>query len=164
MQAQGNMHAQTRAIVVHRTPTRIRIKIPIRRGQHAYFAALERILMAHPDVVRVQLNPLTAGLIIECQKRFDLTAEQRRFLRLEVLKPNGALPGSSSQSYVARPDDGIEALSGALTFASVIHKIIMAITTKQVGVQVIEWVIDALVQAARHEARRRATRREPALQ
>jgi hypothetical protein len=151
------MHAQTPAFVVHRTPTRIRIKIPARRRQQAYFAALERVLVKHPSVVRVHSNSLTAGVIIECLKGFDLTAQHRRFLGLEMLEPKGVLPAGGCPAYVARPNDGIGTLPGALTFASVTLKLIVAITSKQVGVQLIEWVIEALAQAARHEARGRAT-------
>ena len=152
------MHAQTPAFVVHRTPTRIRIKIPERRRQQAYFAALERVLVKHRDVVRVHSNPLTAGVIIECRKGFDLTAQHRRFLGLEMPEAKGVLPAAGGcPAYVARPNDGIGALPGALTFASVTLKLIVAISSKQVGVQLIEWVIEALAQAARHEARRRAT-------
>jgi hypothetical protein len=157
------MHAQTRAFVVHRTPTRIRIKIPKRRGEQAYFAALERVLGEHPDVLRVHVNPLTAGVIIECRKGFDLTAQHRRFLGLEILEPKGIAPASSWPGYEARPNDAIDALPAALTFASVTLKLIVAITTKQVAVQLIEWVIDAFVQAARYEAQGRAARREPVL-
>jgi hypothetical protein len=156
------MHAQTPALVVHRTPTRIRIKIPNRRRQQTYFAALERVLAEHPDIFRVHLNPLTAGVIIECRKGFDLTAQHRRFLGLEMLEPESALP--PSRGYGAPPDEGIDTVAGALIFAPVILKLIVAITTGQVGVQLIEWVIDAFVQAARSEVQRRAAgRRAPLL-
>lgn len=157
------MHALTRAFVVHRTATRIRIKIPQRRRQQAYFAALERVLVEHPDVVRVHSNPLTAGVIIECRKGFDLTAEHRRFLGLEMHETKGVLSMGARLASIARPNDGIDTLPGALTFASVTLKFIVAITTKQVGVQLIEWVIDAIVQAARHEAHRRAIGHQPLL-
>jgi hypothetical protein len=155
------MHAQTQAFIVHRTPTRIRIKIPKRRRQPAYFAALERVLGKHPDVVRVHSNPLTAGVIIECRKGFDLTAQHRRFLGLEMLEPNGVLPTSGYPVHIARPNDGIDALPGVLICASVTLKLIVAITTKQMGVQLIEWVIEALAQAARHDVQRRVTHCQP---
>lgn len=152
------MHAPTRAFVVHRTPTRIRIKIPKRRRQQAYFAAVERVLVEHTDVVRVHSNPLTAGVIIECRNGFDLTAQHRRFLGLEVLEAKSLPPTGGRPAHIAPPNDEIDALPGALTFASLALKLIVAITTKQVSVQLLEWVIDALAHAARHEAQRRARR------
>lgn len=157
------MHAQTRAFVVHRTPTRIRIKIPQRRRQQAYFAALERVLFEHPDVVRVHSNPLTAGVIIECRKGFDLTAQHCRFLGLQMLETKGALPTSGCPVPMARPSDGIDGPLPTLALASGALKLIVAITTKQVAVQLVEWVVDAIIQAARHEAQRRAIGRQPLL-
>lgn len=157
------MHAQTRAFVVHRTPTRIRIKIPQRRRQQAYFAALERVLFEHPDVVRVHSNPLTAGVIIDCRKGFDLTAQHRRFLGLQMLETKGASPTSGYRAPVVRPNDGSDFLPPTLTLASAALKLVVAITTKQVAVQLVEWAVDAIIQAARHEAQRRAIGRQPLL-
>lgn len=154
------MHAQTRAFVVHRTPTRIRIKIPQRQRQQAYFAALERVLVEHPDVVRVHSNPLTAGVIIVCRKGFDLTAQHRRFLGLQMLE---RLPTSGCPAPMAQPNDGMDGLLPTVTLASGALKLIVAAITKQVGVQLVEWVIDAIVQAARHEAQRRAIGRQALL-
>lgn len=157
------MHAQTRAFVVHRTPTRIRIKIPQRQRQQAYFAALERVLIQHPDVVRVHSNPLTAGVIIVCRKGFDLTAQHRRFLGLQTLETKGALATSGCPAPMAQPNDGIDGLLPTVALASGALKLIVAVITKQVGVQLVEWVIDAIVRAARHDAQRRAIGRQALL-
>jgi len=157
------MHAQTRAFVVHRTPTRIRIKIPQRQRQQAYFAAVERVLIEHPDVVRVHSNPLTAGIIIECRKGFDLTPQHRRFLGLQMLETKGAWPTSGCPAPMAQPNDGTDGLLPTFTLVSGALKLIVAVITKQVGVQLVEWVIDAIVQAARHEAQRRAIGRQALL-
>lgn len=155
------MHAQTRALVVHRTPTRIRIKIPNRRRQRAYFAALERVLAEHPDILRVHANPLAGSVIIECRQGFDLTAQQRRFLGLEMLERESALP--AHRGHQALPNEEIDAVADALAFAPMIFKLVVAIMTRQVGLQVIEWAIDAFAQAARREARRRSALRQPLL-
>lgn len=157
------MHAQSRAFVVHRTPTRVRIKIPKRRRQQVYFESLERVLHQHPDVLQVHSNPLTAGVIIECRKGFELTVQHRRFLGLEM-EPDGILRANSWSGYDARPSERIDLLSpGTLTFAALILKLVVAITTRQVSVQLIEWIIDAFVQAARHEAQGRAARQRALL-
>lgn len=156
------MHAQSRTFVVHRTPTRIRIKIPNRRKQQAYFESLERVLHQHSDVLQVHSNPLTAGVIIECRKDFELTVQHRRFLGLEM-EPDGILLANSWSGCDSRQNEGMKVSPGALTFAALILKLVVAITTRQTGVQLIEWIIDACVQAAQREAQGRAARQRALL-
>jgi hypothetical protein len=147
------MYAKSRAFVVHRTPTRLRIKIPERRRQAGYFAALQRVLSGHPKVLSVDVNPLTAGIVINCRPGFDLTALSNRFIGLEALPPPN--PGSPTRRVCSRAaalDDGIRAFSGGeMGLASFMFKLVIAIATKQVGVQLIEWGAEALVRAARHQ-------------
>ena len=73
------MHAASRAFVVHCTPTRIRIKIPERQRQEAYFAALRRALLQHPDVLGVHANPLAASVVIECRDGFAFLTQNHHF-------------------------------------------------------------------------------------
>jgi hypothetical protein len=158
------MHAQTRAFVVHRTPTRIRIKIPDRQRQQAYFAALERVLIQHPNILRVESNPLTASVIIESREAFELTPQQRQFLGLEICEAKDIGRDIGQPGYVVRAGNGTGALSeNGFTFAVLILKLIVAISTRQFGVQLLEWFIDACVQISRQEARRRAALRQPFL-
>ena len=158
------MHAQTRTFVAHRTPTRIRIKIPGRQRQQAYFAALERVLIQHPNILRVGSNLLTASVIIECREGFELTPPQQQFLGLEIREAKNVGRDIGQPGYVVQSGDGADALSeNGFTLAVLILKLIVAITTRQFGVQLIEWVIDACVQVSRHEARRRAALRQSLL-
>lgn len=48
----------------HSLPDRCRLHIAERKGDAAYFAAVERALAAHAPVTRVESNPLTASLLI----------------------------------------------------------------------------------------------------
>jgi hypothetical protein len=158
------MDAKSRAFIVHRTPTRIRIKIPGRRRHQAYFAALEWVLIQDPNFFSVESNSLTASVIIECRAGLDLTAQQRQFLGLEMIETSDVGRANSPRGYlVACADDTFDLSEGGFTLAVLILKIILAITTKQFGVQLIEWLIEACFQASREEARRRATHREPLL-
>ena len=158
------MHAPTRTFVAHRTPTRIRIKIPDRRRQEVYFAALERVLIQHPNIVRVDSNPLTASVIIECREGFELTPQQRQFLGLEICEGKDIGRDIGQRGYVVQAGNGTGALSeNGFTFAVLILKLIVAISTRQFGVQLIEWSIDACVQILRQEAHRRAALRQPFL-
>jgi hypothetical protein len=151
------MHAQARAFIVHRTPTRIRIKIPNRRRQQAYFASLERVLVQDPDVVRVHSNPLTAGVIIECRKGFELSAQHHRFLGLDV-EPDGILPARTWSRYGGH--EGMNALSpSTFTLAAIALKVIVAIASRQPAIQLLECLLDALVQAAKDGTQKRGALR-----
>lgn len=52
------------AHVAHGMPQRTRIRIPARRGDHDYFRRLKRTLESCPGVREVEINPLTAGLLL----------------------------------------------------------------------------------------------------
>ena len=48
----------------HALTDRIRLHIPGRKGDAAYFAALEKALAAHKQVTHVETNPLTSSVLI----------------------------------------------------------------------------------------------------
>lgn len=52
------------AYVVHRLPGRLRLKIPAKRGNAGYFAALAEALRACPGVLSVEANATAASLLI----------------------------------------------------------------------------------------------------
>jgi hypothetical protein len=135
------MHAASRAFVVHCTPTRIRIKIPERQRQEAYFAALRRALLQHPDVLGVHANPLAASVVIECRDGFAFLTQNAR----------NQLP-----TLTRGPDSGHSAPTGTIGLAAVLIKLLVALATKQLGAQVIDWVVAAVVRAASAERHRRA--------
>ena len=55
----------TRAITVHVTPGRVRLRIAERRGDSAYFAQLIRDLTVLPPVRSARANARTASVVIE---------------------------------------------------------------------------------------------------
>jgi len=61
-------HAQ----LVHRTSSRIRVRIPARRNDHAYFRQLQQRLIGSLGVTAVEVNPLTASVLIEHNCEFKL--------------------------------------------------------------------------------------------
>ena len=155
------MHANSRAFVVHRTPTRIRIKIPERQRQEGYFAALKRALTQPPDVVGVHINPLAASVVIVCRDGFELLGQNHRFPGLELLAGEPCFPKNNRPAPFAHGHDGSE-LNPADTigFLELIIKLIVALATRQLGAQLIEWVVAAVVQAAWHEAAGITARRQ----
>jgi Heavy metal associated domain 2 len=58
------MHFQISAHVVHRTPGRLRIKIPAARNQVAFFANLQRQLAGAEGISSVTVNPAAASLVV----------------------------------------------------------------------------------------------------
>ncbi|MCS6940383.1 MAG: hypothetical protein RMJ55_05955 [Roseiflexaceae bacterium] len=50
--------------IAHRTGDRVRVRIPARRGDAAYFARIERELAACRRVMFVEANPLTASVLL----------------------------------------------------------------------------------------------------
>jgi hypothetical protein len=52
------------AYIQHQVPGRLRIRVPARRGNVEYFAALARHLSALPGVERLEANHRTAGVLV----------------------------------------------------------------------------------------------------
>jgi hypothetical protein len=148
------MYGKSRAFIAHRTPGRLRIKIPERQRQVSYFTALQRVLISHPQLLYVEVNPLTASVVINCRPGFDLSTLSNRFIGLEVLpRPNADSPARQMCRRAAELDNGIRAFSGGdVVLASFIIKLVIAIATKQVGAQLIEWGAEALVRAAKRQS------------
>jgi hypothetical protein len=156
------MQAADEAFIVHRTPTRIRMKIPHRRRQEAYFAELKRDVMKQPGVVAVHVNALSASMVIECGNSLKLLAGNPRFGGLELFDGEPSLPADNPLVHSVRGDDLNELQYGdAIGLIGILIKIIVAIATKQLGVQLTEWVFAVAAQSARREAAAIAARRRP---
>ena len=52
------------ARIVHRIAGRMRVRVPSRRGDPAYFASVEETLRSLPGVERVEADPMTGGILI----------------------------------------------------------------------------------------------------
>jgi hypothetical protein len=151
------MHAASRAFVVHCTPTRIRIKIPERQRQEAYFTALRRALLQHPDVLGVHANPLTASVVIECRDGFAFLTQNHHFPGLELRPVQTQGPARNQLPTLTHgPDSGHSSPTGTIGLAAVLIKLLVALATKQLGAQLIDWVVAAVVRAASAERDRLA--------
>ncbi len=145
------MHADSRAFVVHRTKTRIRIKIPERQRQEAYFAAMQRALLQHSDVLRVHVNALTASVVIECKDGFAFLTKNHRFPGLELL-PIEILPAVGA----CRAGTGHSWPAGETGVAMILIKLLVALATRQPGTLLIGWIFAAVARTVSDEARRTA--------
>ena len=150
------MHAASRAFVVHCTPTRIRIKIPERQRQEAYFTALRRALLQHPDVLGVHANPLAASVVIECRDGFAFLTQNHHFPGLELRPVQTGPARNQLPTPTHGSDSGHSSSTGTIGLAAVLIKLLVALATKQLGAQLIDWVVAAVVRAASAERHRLA--------
>lgn len=67
--------ARPKARVVHCMTGRLRLKIPQKRGDHGFFAAVERMLSGWDSIRRVATNPLTGSLLVYFTEPEALFAE-----------------------------------------------------------------------------------------
>lgn len=137
-------HARAGA-VVHRTPTRMRIRVPKRLTREPHASLLERIFLENGDVLKVEFRPVTGSVILHGRRPFDLTTKQR--LCLGLARPEQRLIRPVSQGREAVPK--WDAPSSALTFAAISYKLAVAVATKQVGPQLIEWLIECFIHAGK---------------
>jgi hypothetical protein len=66
----------TIAYQVHRTAERLRLRVPDRRHDSAFFAELSDRLSRLPGVIEVSGNPVSAGVLIRLDPTRDPTREQ----------------------------------------------------------------------------------------
>src|SRR5690349_17388730 len=53
-----------RARICHSSPGRVRVRIPERRYDTEYFNAIRELISAWPGVESVEVNPVTAGMLV----------------------------------------------------------------------------------------------------
>ena len=137
------------AHIVHRTATRLRIRVPARKLDHPYFRDLKASLVGCPGIRSVEANPLTGSVLIEhgpefCQSAFGAVG----------LALIGAEHGASRQSdgdyralllrAVAKRDQGSDP---HLALAKLILAAVTGRLWSHVLDLVIEWCADALIKA-----------------
>jgi hypothetical protein len=65
-----------RAYVVHRIPGRVRLKVPARRGDAAFFAELSQRVRRMPRVRHVDVNPMTGSVLLRHEGDFAHIASE----------------------------------------------------------------------------------------
>jgi hypothetical protein len=139
------MDARSRAFVVHRTPQRIRIKIPRWERQDDNFARLQRALERCPGVVCVRVNTLVASVVIHCGDDFEIMSVRHCFAGLEwVLPASGASPWAR-QMVPAQRIHGHSAR--AISLVGLVVKLTIAVATRRPDALIRELILEAAVQA-----------------
>jgi hypothetical protein len=80
------------AYIHHQTINRIRIRVPSRKGDMAYFAALRDRVSRVPGVDRIEVNPVTGSLLLVHQLEMEQIAEFGATNRLFALKQSRPVP------------------------------------------------------------------------
>jgi hypothetical protein len=134
--------------VVHRTPQRIRIKIPRWRRQDHDFAALQRALERCPGVVCVRVNALVASVVIHCGDEFEITSVRHCFVGLELVLPAPLAGPWARQIAPAQRAHRIHDHSpGAISLVGLVVKLTIAIATRRFDALIRELILEAAVQA-----------------
>lgn len=88
------------AYLVHRTGERIRIRIPSKKGDSAYFASIQERLRQYEHVSKTVINPFTGSVLIYYTGDFSAIAEQMKKDKVFTLAKNRNNPGSLMDTTV----------------------------------------------------------------
>jgi hypothetical protein len=147
------MDARSRAFVVHRTPQRIRIKIPRWERQDHDFAALQRALGRCPGVVCVRVNALVASVVIHCGDGFEITSVRHCFVGLELVLPASG-PGPWARQIA--PAQRVHGHSTrAISLVGLVVKLTIAIATRRLDALISDLILEAVVRALAQQLNRR---------
>jgi len=125
--------ARVQARLVHRTTNRLRLKVPHRRHDAAFFADLRQELLRQRGIVSVQVNPLTASVVIVHDGTLDLPVAAA-----------GAPPGGPS--------------IGGMDFASIAIKLALFAVAQELGLPIVELCAEALAPLAARALTRASAR------
>jgi hypothetical protein len=139
------MDARSRAFVVHRTPQRIRIKIPRWERRDDDFAALRRALERCPGVVCVRVNALVASVVIHCGDEFEIMSVRHCFVGLELVVPaSGPGPWARQIAPAQRIHDHS---TRAISLVGLAVKLTIAIATRRPDALIRELILEVAVRA-----------------
>ncbi len=141
------MNRAGRAVVVHLTPRRIRIKIPGWERRDADFLALQRRLEACPNVIHVRVNPRVASVVIHCRDGFDIASVRHCFASLELVLPDSAIASTGRRTrQIASPGGMKHRRAFSWRLAALAVDVAIAVSARRLEALISEWIIQAVVQ------------------
>jgi hypothetical protein len=81
------------AHIEHRLPERVRLRVPSRRGDSAFFAATAEQLLHAPDIRSVRANPISGSIILEHRGEWNAIAAFARERGLFEIAPRRTRSG-----------------------------------------------------------------------
>ena len=133
--------------MVHRTPQRIRIKIPRWVRQDHDFAALQRALERCPGVVSVRVNALVDSVVIHCHDEFEITSVRHCFVGLALILPASGRPAGPWARQIAPAQRIHDHSTRAISLVGLVVKLTIAIATRRLDTLIRELILEAAVQA-----------------
>jgi hypothetical protein len=133
--------------VVHRTPQRIRIKIPRWERQDHDFAALQQALERCPGVVCVRVNALVGSVVIHCRDEFEITSVRHCFAGVELVVPASGPPAGPWARQIAPAQRIHDHSPSAISLVGLVVKLTIAIATRRFDALIRELILEAAVQA-----------------
>ena len=73
------------AFVTHQTPNRLRVKIPGKKGDAAFFGGLKELLSRTPGIDQVKVNPVTGSVLL--MHRIDAATLMQMATRFGLVQP-----------------------------------------------------------------------------
>jgi len=112
------------AYIAHRTDKRLRIKIPCRKEDHAYFDLVRNSLSPQEGVREVEVNPLTGSVLVMHDLGTEALDDRLRALNLFLLdaphRGSSALYETVSSAFQAM-DETVKVMSrGGLDIAGIV--------------------------------------------
>lgn len=89
------------ASISHRTAGRLRIRIPSRRGEEAYFRQVSRQLARCPGIERIEANPVTASLLVVPAVDMETLMRFTETEGLFLLSETGSAPMTITETLAA---------------------------------------------------------------
>jgi hypothetical protein len=108
------MAERVRAYVTHRTPSRLRIRVPARRRDAAWWQRVGAELRAAPGVSAVEVNPLTASILIHHDGSFEPARALAGHELLSLIEERRV----ASRSFLEQVRGRFAAIDGAISVAS----------------------------------------------
>ncbi|MEW5744567.1 MAG: HMA2 domain-containing protein [Nitrospirota bacterium] len=105
-----------RATISHASRGRLRIKVPSRKGDTAYFSALKEHFSSYLGIAEIEANPLTGSVLFVHAldaRRIGEHGAQGNLFRLETLQEKTAVPLSGRVvSLFNKADSEVRKLTG----------------------------------------------------
>jgi hypothetical protein len=142
------MDNRPRAYMVHRTSDRMRIKVPGRRRDAIFFAALQRRLLQLDGVDGVEINSLTASVLIRHDGTVDPADLDSFGWRLDT-RTAPAIDRQSCREQGSGSDcRGRATRGGDSGVASVLLKMVLTAVSRQLAPPVVELALEVVLNAA----------------
>jgi hypothetical protein len=104
------------AVVSHTTPGRVRVRVPSRKGDTAYFSALKEHFTHFEGVEQIEANALTSSVLLIHSADLNAVAafaEEQALFKLKKLRPHTSSFSSNFASAFNDFDKRVKRLTGS---------------------------------------------------